>query len=55
MVSKNRKLFVALLSIFWLCEMLLGCLELKMFPAKTKKWREQMSRTPYLVRKNLLI
>jgi hypothetical protein len=55
MVSKNRKLFVALLSSFWLRKMLLGCLEQKMFLAKTNKLREQMDRTPYLVCKNLLI
>jgi hypothetical protein len=48
MVSKNQKLFVARLSGYWLREILLGHPEQKMFSAKTKKWREQMGRTPYI-------
>jgi hypothetical protein len=46
MVSKNWKLFVAHLSSYWLRKMLLGHPEQKMFLAKTKKWMEQMGRTP---------
>ncbi len=37
MVLKNWKLFVACLSGFWLCKMLLGHPEQRMFPAETKK------------------
>ncbi len=55
MVSKNWKLFVARLSNFWLRKILLDRPKKKIFPTKTKKWREQMGRTPYLkvVRKQL--
>jgi hypothetical protein len=48
MVLKNWKLFVACLSGFWLRKMMLGHQEQKMFPAKIKKWREQMGWTPYM-------
>jgi hypothetical protein len=46
MVLKNWKLFGARLSGFRLHKMLLGCPEQKLFPAKTKKWKERMGRTP---------
>ncbi len=46
MVSKNWKLFVARLSGLWLRKVLLDCPKEKIFPAKTKKWRERMGQTP---------
>jgi hypothetical protein len=46
MVLKNQKRFVAHLSCFWIHKILLDHPKKKMFPAKTKKWREQMGQTP---------
>ncbi len=47
MVSKNWKLFVARLSGIMLTQ---DRLKTKIFPAETKKRREQMGRTPYLIK-----
>jgi hypothetical protein len=55
MVSKNWKLFVARLSGLWLHEILLDHPKKKIFPAKTKKLRERMGRTPYPCYKNFIL